>query len=194
MQAVSRKIALDPSVDLEEYVDSTQGFSGADLQAFIYNAQLEAVHDIVEEDRDGPSTRTSEAEAYNGSFHVWKAGALHDSRAMAASERSVVSKQVSLTLGRAGATRADSLQVESLIRANAGAEGDGGNVKPVLARSQVRRARRSLEGQRLTCCPAHRKRTSSREESEQYQALSAGERASAAGNHVSSPRGGRTRV
>ena len=98
MQAVSRKIALDPSVDLEEYVDSTQGFSGADLQAFVYNAQLEAVHDIVEEDRTGASTRPSETEAYNGTFHVWKSGVMHGSRAMAASERSVVSKQVGAKL------------------------------------------------------------------------------------------------
>jgi peroxin-1 len=95
MQAVSRKITLDSSVDLEEYVDSTQGFSGADLQAFIYNAQLEAVHDIVEEDREDPSTRSKEAETFSGSFQVWKAGVMHASRAMAASERSVVSKQVS---------------------------------------------------------------------------------------------------
>jgi hypothetical protein len=32
---------------------------------------------------------------FNGNFHHWKSGALHESRAMAASERSVVSKQVS---------------------------------------------------------------------------------------------------
>lgn len=97
MQAVSRKIALDSSVDLEEYVDATQGFSGADLQAFIYNAQLEAVHDIVEEDRHDPSASrsNSESEVFNGNFHQWKSGALHESRAMAASERSVVTKQVS---------------------------------------------------------------------------------------------------
>jgi SpoVK/Ycf46/Vps4 family AAA+-type ATPase len=97
MQAVSRKIALDSSVDLEEYVDATQGFSGADLQAFIYNAQLEAVHDIVEEDRHDPSSRSNgEAEVFNGNFSQWKSGTLHESRTMAASERSVVSKQVSL--------------------------------------------------------------------------------------------------
>lgn len=136
MQAVSRKITLDSNVDLEEYVDSTQGFSGADLQAFIYNAQLEAVHDIVEEDREGPSTRSSEAETFNGSFQVWKSGAMHGSRAMAASERSVVSKQVGAN--HSGEKCELTLcQVENLIRANVEAEGDGGNVKVVLARPQV---------------------------------------------------------
>lgn len=98
MQAVSRKIALDSNVDLEEYVDATQGFSGADLQAFIYNAQLEAVHDIVEEDKHSPSASRSdgESEVFSGSFHQWKSGTLHESKAMAASDRSIVSKQVGL--------------------------------------------------------------------------------------------------
>lgn len=97
MCAVSRKISLDSSVDLEEYVESTQGFSGADLQALVYNAQLEAVHDVVEEDKHGSSSIQTKEQSgsFDGHFHVWKAGELHGSKAMAASERSVVSKQVS---------------------------------------------------------------------------------------------------
>ncbi|KAJ9118613.1 hypothetical protein QFC22_003833 [Naganishia vaughanmartiniae] len=123
MCAVSRKISLDSSVDLEEYVDSTQGFSGADLQALIYNAQLEAVHDIVDEDRHGSSSVQTKEQSgsFDGHFQVWKAGEMHGSKAMAASERSVVSKQV-----------------DNLIKASAASaeQGEGGNVKPVLARSQ----------------------------------------------------------
>ncbi|CUA69999.1 Peroxisome biosynthesis protein PAS1 [Rhizoctonia solani] len=45
LQAVSRKIALAPSVDLTEIARRTEGFSGADLQALVYNAQLEVVHE-----------------------------------------------------------------------------------------------------------------------------------------------------
>lgn len=44
MQACSRKIALSPSVDLSAYAAQTQGFSGADLQALVYNAHLDAIH------------------------------------------------------------------------------------------------------------------------------------------------------
>ncbi|KAL5638488.1 hypothetical protein ACGC1H_005240 [Rhizoctonia solani] len=45
LEAVSRKIALAPNVDLNEIARRTEGFSGADLQALVYNAQLEVVHE-----------------------------------------------------------------------------------------------------------------------------------------------------
>ncbi|CAE7230329.1 unnamed protein product [Rhizoctonia solani] len=45
LQAVSRKITLAPDVDLSEIARRTEGFSGADLQALVYNAQLEVVHE-----------------------------------------------------------------------------------------------------------------------------------------------------
>lgn len=35
---------LSSSVDLDEYARETDGFSGADLQALVYNAHLEAIH------------------------------------------------------------------------------------------------------------------------------------------------------
>lgn len=47
MQACSRKIALSPDISLEDYVDDTEGYSGADLQALIYNAHLECVHSSI---------------------------------------------------------------------------------------------------------------------------------------------------
>ncbi|ELU42144.1 cell polarity protein [Rhizoctonia solani AG-1 IA] len=39
------KIALAPGLDLKEVARRTEGFSGADLQALVYNAQLEVVHE-----------------------------------------------------------------------------------------------------------------------------------------------------
>ncbi|CEL56526.1 Peroxisome biosynthesis protein PAS1 OS=Komagataella pastoris GN=PEX1 PE=3 SV=1 [Rhizoctonia solani AG-1 IB] len=45
LEAVSRKIALAPNVDLNQIARQTEGFSGADLQALVYNAQLEVVHE-----------------------------------------------------------------------------------------------------------------------------------------------------
>ncbi|KAF5388776.1 hypothetical protein D9757_005613 [Collybiopsis confluens] len=44
LKAVSRKVLLAPAVDLDEVARSTEGFSGADLQALIYNAHLEVVN------------------------------------------------------------------------------------------------------------------------------------------------------
>lgn len=47
MEACSRKIALAPSVDLCAYAAKTEGFSGADLQALVYNAHLDAIHETL---------------------------------------------------------------------------------------------------------------------------------------------------
>lgn len=65
LRAVSEKLKLDEHVmradgrsTLREVAQRTQGYSGADLQAVIYNAHLEAIHDIL-----GPSENAmSEAE------------------------------------------------------------------------------------------------------------------------------------
>ncbi|KAJ7072576.1 P-loop containing nucleoside triphosphate hydrolase protein [Mycena amicta] len=44
LRAVSRKVTISPDVNLVEIAQATEGFSGADLQALIYNAHLEVVH------------------------------------------------------------------------------------------------------------------------------------------------------
>ncbi|KAG8737806.1 Peroxisome biosynthesis protein pex1, partial [Ceratobasidium sp. 428] len=45
LKAVSRKVSLAPDVDLSTIAKRTEGYSGADLQALVYNAQLEVVHE-----------------------------------------------------------------------------------------------------------------------------------------------------
>ena len=40
-------MAVAPSVDLAELARETDGFSGADLQALVYNAHLEVIHDTI---------------------------------------------------------------------------------------------------------------------------------------------------
>ncbi|PCH34751.1 AAA-domain-containing protein [Wolfiporia cocos MD-104 SS10] len=47
LQALRRKVAIAPSVDLRVVAEGTEGFSGADLQALVYNAHLEVVHDTI---------------------------------------------------------------------------------------------------------------------------------------------------
>ncbi|XP_063042182.1 peroxisomal ATPase PEX1-like [Engraulis encrasicolus] len=44
LRALSRHIPLGEDVDLEELAVSTDSFTGADLKALLYNAQLEAIH------------------------------------------------------------------------------------------------------------------------------------------------------
>ena len=47
MRAIARKVHLHPEVDLERWAARTEGFSGADLQALLYNAHLEAIHESI---------------------------------------------------------------------------------------------------------------------------------------------------
>lgn len=49
MEACSRKLSLSPNVDLTEYAKFTEGYTGADLQALIYNAHLDCVHSSLPE-------------------------------------------------------------------------------------------------------------------------------------------------
>lgn len=58
LMAVSRKVSLSPSVDLDALARDTDGFSGADLQALVYNAQLEVIHETL--------SATSASTATNG--------------------------------------------------------------------------------------------------------------------------------
>lgn len=43
MQALSRKMNLDKSVDFSNIATNTEGFTGADLQSILYTAQLSTV-------------------------------------------------------------------------------------------------------------------------------------------------------
>jgi peroxin-1 len=47
LEALSRKLELDGDVDLFELAERTANYTGADLQAMLYNAHLEAVHGVI---------------------------------------------------------------------------------------------------------------------------------------------------
>lgn len=69
LQALSKKLHISRSVlhasdaheSLVEVARRTEGYSGADLQAVIYNAHLEAIHDFLD-DRNPPERKQSQDE------------------------------------------------------------------------------------------------------------------------------------
>jgi peroxin-1 len=63
LTVLSRKLPLADDVDLEEIAYKTEGFSGADLQALLSDAQLAAVHEILnsKEDQKGKMPVISDA-------------------------------------------------------------------------------------------------------------------------------------
>ena len=44
MKVVAKKVVVSTAVDWLHIAEATEGFSGADLQALVYNAHLEVVH------------------------------------------------------------------------------------------------------------------------------------------------------
>ncbi|OIS99734.1 peroxisome biogenesis protein 1 [Nicotiana attenuata] len=53
LSVLSRKLPLESDVDLDGVSRLTEGFSGADLQALFSDAQLEAVHDLLDSENVG---------------------------------------------------------------------------------------------------------------------------------------------
>ncbi|KAH8731327.1 hypothetical protein GQ44DRAFT_735821 [Phaeosphaeriaceae sp. PMI808] len=68
LKAVTCKLNLAPSVletdnsgeNLREIARRTEGYSGADLQAVVYNAQLEAIHDVLGDTDLGDPTKSGD--------------------------------------------------------------------------------------------------------------------------------------
>jgi peroxin-1 len=54
LQALARKLELAPDVDIYALAARTPNYTGADLQAMLYNAHLEAVHDVISEQNEKP--------------------------------------------------------------------------------------------------------------------------------------------
>ncbi|MCJ1364259.1 Peroxisome biosynthesis protein pex1 [Acarospora aff. strigata] len=76
LQALSTKLKISSEVlgehsghkDLVEVARRTEGYSGADLQALIYNAQLEAIHDVLgDHGTQGPANGKGAKDKRNGS-------------------------------------------------------------------------------------------------------------------------------
>ncbi|KAJ7923237.1 P-loop containing nucleoside triphosphate hydrolase protein [Mycena leptocephala] len=63
LQAVARKILFSQTVDIDAIAAATEGYSGADLQALLYNAHLEVVHSSIAGSSldDRPSTLEEDA-------------------------------------------------------------------------------------------------------------------------------------
>lgn len=53
LQAVQGTMKLRKDVSLRDVAAATSGYSGADLQALLYNAYLDAIHEVVDNELDG---------------------------------------------------------------------------------------------------------------------------------------------
>lgn len=52
LRALSGKVPVETSEDLNDIAAATEGYSGADLQAVLYNAHLASIHEYIEKQKD----------------------------------------------------------------------------------------------------------------------------------------------
>lgn len=70
LTALSRKMHVADTVDLSDLASRTEGFTGADLQAVLYNAHLEAVHDLITQQEQDLAASSSELGSQKGAQKV----------------------------------------------------------------------------------------------------------------------------
>ncbi|ORY05217.1 AAA-domain-containing protein [Basidiobolus meristosporus CBS 931.73] len=61
LQAVSKKMSLHEEVELLYWAEKCIGYSGADLQGFVYNAHLEAIHDTIKSESLGSKKNSDQS-------------------------------------------------------------------------------------------------------------------------------------
>ena len=100
LAALGRKVTFAPSLDLGALAGKTDGFSGADLQALVYNAHLEVVHDAI-----SALPPDASAKAHNGAGesatdvqYTVLGGQAGDGRVMSRAEESAFQRRVRICL------------------------------------------------------------------------------------------------
>lgn len=90
LQALTRKLELGSEFDLSRLAARTAGFSGADLQSLISNAQLEAIHDVLDVPETDSRSSTAVANISPAQLRLWQ----DKERSMNVSQKSDLLKQV----------------------------------------------------------------------------------------------------
>jgi peroxin-1 len=84
---------MSDTVDWEYYADRTEGFSGADLQALVYNAHLDVIHTSIENTVASSSSKQSDSES-SPSFEHTKIQASEKMTVMSQAEESKLVNRV----------------------------------------------------------------------------------------------------
>lgn len=117
------RVRLAADVDLEAWAKRTDGFSGADLQALVYNANLEAIHEgmnqIGEMKKDKQGTGQGEQ---NGSANVrfisFGGQKASKSTTLSGAERQALQRRMELILGNARGEQQGKGQDRRQVEAN----------------------------------------------------------------------------
>ena len=95
---MSSKVLLSPDIDLEEFAQVTEGFSGADLQALVYNAHLKVVHATIEATRPQENGTSTLSDHEKPIQYVILGGKTKDNKIMSRAEEAAFQKEVGIAL------------------------------------------------------------------------------------------------
>ena len=95
---MSSKVLLSPDIDLEEFAQATEGFSGADLQALVYNAHLRVVHATIEATRAQENGTSALSDHEKPIQYVILGGETKDNKIMSRAEEAAFQKEVGIAL------------------------------------------------------------------------------------------------
>lgn len=103
IKAIARKVHLDSSVDVEKWAKRTEGFSGADLQALLYNAHLETIHESINAvSMNGAEEGADKKDGQDGSkplkFISFGGGAGASKKTLSGAEQQALSRKLDLVL------------------------------------------------------------------------------------------------
>lgn len=97
LEAVARKMTVSPEVDFDEIAAKTEGFSGADLQALVYNAHLDVIHSSIV---DTPSTDSNSRQSEEMPIQYITIGGPNDKSVLSKAEEMALQRRVSPNLLR----------------------------------------------------------------------------------------------
>ncbi|KDQ55035.1 hypothetical protein JAAARDRAFT_181043 [Jaapia argillacea MUCL 33604] len=97
LEAVARKVPMSSSVDFEELARLTEGYSGADLQALVYNAQLEVIHTTLSHPLDTPKASSDTREEETDVEYVMFGGP-KDKAVLTRAEQAAVQRRINQIL------------------------------------------------------------------------------------------------
>ncbi|CAG8475766.1 8707_t:CDS:10 [Ambispora gerdemannii] len=96
LKALSRKMHLSEDVDLEVFAKKTQGYSGADLQAVLSNAHLEAIHETIDSEKNTQKNNTSNSDTSDLKFTMFQANTKTSKPSLTLAEKSLISQRLAL--------------------------------------------------------------------------------------------------
>jgi len=87
---------LSSDVDLAFYAEKCNDYSGADLQALLYNAYLEAIRDVIDDSASIKQDTTKFPESKITKFTSFAAGIEKSGPVLTAAEREQIGSRVSI--------------------------------------------------------------------------------------------------